>query len=592
MRTTRAHWPLLLLAIALSGFVGCASDGPTFEIPADTANAPQASLESLFDQISTQLSAAKPGSSRATRLEAQRRTVGHELATRAADSVRARLAQVERVDGKIPANAIERDFGGHEDIERWDADVYAALASELQKESDSTRSAIQTLEDRLSATAEDDVRERVLILSELGALSGAGSEDQIRYAQQSDAILSEVSKKAEEAIQNEDYEKAQGLLGIVQEVKPEDDQARSQKCDVDAKVLVKRFSESLETGRIERSTEMLTEFSKSDCFDEVKDQLAGSARPIADAFGSLAQEAASAGDLELAYQRYGDAAQVQDLLLGGRANLPGIQSFLAKVDKAYKKAFAAGEFGLALGCLDVMTEFGPTTPKLRQRIRQTRDEVSRRAVHGLTAYPFSDSPTSAAKVGDAVASKVVQYIFQTIPNDVRIVEREQLERILEECERNGNCGDLDTADFIIQGSILDAKVETTEKKGRETLRVITGNEAVVNPDHVRWSQMSDRDRKKTVEPPRTVNRDVTEDVSMEVTNVRKVGIISVSYRVIEANSGRVLFTDSIQTKQEFQDEGRQGVRLGNFQQETDFVELPPDIEILSGNNGLADKISE
>ena len=79
---------------------------------------------------------------------------------------------------------------------------------------------------------------------------------------------------------------------------------------------------------------------------------------------------------------------------------------------------------------------------------------------------------------------------------------------------------------------------------------------------------------------------------MEVNNVRKVGIISVTYRVVEASSGRVLFTDSIQTKQEFQDEGRQGVQLGNFTQKTDFVELPPDIEILSGADGLADKISE
>ena len=87
-------------------------------------------------------------------------------------------------------------------------------------------------------------------------------------------------------------------------------------------------------------------------------------------------------------------------------------------------------------------------------------------------------------------------------------------------------------------------------------------------------------------------RDVTEDVNIEVRSVRKVGIVSVSYRIVEARSGRVLVTDSIQTKQEFQDEGRQGVQLGNFRQETDFVELPPDIEILSGTGGLADKISE
>ena len=121
---------------------------------------------------------------------------------------------------------------------------------------------------------------------------------------------------------------------------------------------------------------------------------------------------------------------------------------------------------------------------------------------------------------------------------------------------------------------------------------MTGATSMVNPEFTSWAQLSDRDRKKQPEPPRTIMRDVTEDVSIDITSVRKVGIISVSYSVVQANSGRVLLTDSIQTKQEFQDEGRQGVQLGDFKQETDFVELPPDIEILSGNGGLADKISE
>ena len=355
---------------------------------------------------------------------------------------------------------------------------------------------------------------------------------------------------------------------------------------------MKRFSTTLETGRVGQSTSMLEDLAKTDCFAEIKSGLAESAAPMAEAFAMLGQEAASAGNLGLAYQRYRDTRLIQELLLDRKIDLAGISGFLSRVDSAYEKAFKNGEYGLAWGYLNVLTEFGPTTPQILQRMRMTKEEVSRRAVRGLTAYPFADSPTSAAKVGDAVASKVVQHIFKTIPSDVRIVEREQLERILEECRRVGNCQALDTADFIVQGSILDAKVETTEKSGNETRRVVTGNEAVVNPDHVRWSQLSDRERKKTAEPPRTVSRDVTEDVTIAVTNVRKVGIISVSYRVVEANSGRVLFTDSIQTKQEFQDEGRQGVQLGDFKQETDFVELPPDIEILSGNDGLADMISE
>ncbi len=434
--------------------------------------------------------------------------------------------------------------------------------------------------------------QRINLLSELSALSGTGSEEQARYAQQRDEILRNVSKEAEEAILNEDYEKAQDLLGIVQEVNPQDEGTRQAKCEVDGKVIVKRFNDALETGRTGTTMTMLTEFAETDCFADIKAGLAAEAGPMAEAFGMMGMEAVSAGDHGGAYRRYQDAAVISQLLLDRKPDLPGVQTFLKHVDERADKAFKAGEFGVAWGYLNVLTEFGPTTPKIRQRLRQARDEIARRAVRGLTAYPFEDSETSATTIGDAVSSKVVQYIFRTIPSDVRIVEREQLERILDECKRSGTCDELDTADFIVQGSILDAKVETTEKSGTETRRVVTGQETVTNPDHVRWMQLREKDREKTPEPPRTITRDVTEDVTIEVTSVRKVGIISVSYRVVEASSGRVLFTDSLQSKQEFQDEGRGGVQLGNFKQETDFVELPPDIEILSGTDGLADKVSE
>jgi hypothetical protein len=492
----------------------------------------------------------------------------------------------------LPINAIKRELGQLEPIERWDANVYAAISSELDQELEATQRAISQREKSLANLPADDVLKRLELLSQLSALSGTGSDAQSKYAAQREEILQTVSQEAEAAIEAEDYEKAQGLLGIVQEVNPEDTVARKKKCEVDGKVILKRFSEALETGRVTRSMTMLTNFAETDCFEEIKDGLAESAAPMAEAFGLLGQEAAAAKNLDVAYQRYSDSRTIATLLLGETNELPGIDAFLKQVDNGYKKAFAAGEYGVAWGYLNVMTEFAPMTPQIRQHVRITKDELRRRAVLGLTAYPFEDPKSSSTKVGDAVASKVVQHIFRTLPSDVRIVEREQLERILEECKRRNNCGELDTADFIVQGSVLDAKVETTEKTGTETRRVVTGREDVTNPEHTRWSQMRDKERQKTPEPPRTISRDVTEDVTIQVTNVRKVGIISVSYRIVEASSGRVLFTDSIQTKQEFQDEGRQGVQLGNFRQETDFVELPPDIEILSGTGGLSDKVSE
>ena len=584
---------LLLLSLGVACVTGCGGgSGPGLAIPADPTVATQGELETLFDQISLQMANVKPGSNRAVELEIQLSKVGGELAERAAAATRTRLSQVDRVDGKLPLGAIERELGGLAALKRWDATVHGKLNSELQDELAATRRAIKEREDELAATTNRDVLERINLLSELSALAGTGSQDQARYAQQRDEILRDVSKEAEEAIRNEDYEKAQDLLGIVQEVNPQDETTRQAKCEVDGKVIVKRFNDALETGRTGKTMTMLTEFAETDCFGDIKEGLAAEAGPMAEAFGLMGQEAVSAGDLDGAYHRYQDAAVISRLLLERKPDLPGVQTFLTRVDQKADKAFKAGEFEVAWGYLNVMTELGPTTPKIRQRLRQARDEIARRAVRGLTAYPFEDADTSATTIGDAVSSKVVQYIFRTIPSDVRIVEREQLERILDECKRSGTCDALDTADFIVQGSILDAKVETTEKSGTETRRVVTGQETVTNPDHVRWMQLREKEREKTPEPARTITRDVTEDVTIEVTSVRKVGIISVSYRVVEASSGRVLFTDSLQSKQEFQDEGRGGVQLGNFKQETDFVELPPDIEILSGTNGLADKVSE
>lgn len=583
---------VVLAAVAiLATSLACGGGGPAIELPADPRAASQTTLESLFTQITGQEATVKPGSGRAEELAGQHKIVGRELAERAAAAVRTRVADIPRIEGKLPLGPVQKELAEAKAIARYDGEVHDALARELEQEIESTRRELARLERELGDVDDDALLDRLKLLSELSSLAGKGSSEQAAFASQREELLGNVSKEAERAIRDEDYEKAQGLLGIVQEVEPNDEAARKKKCEVDGKVLLKQFSQALETGSATRSMSMLADFSGSDCFAEIKSALQDTAAPMAEAFAALGAEATAAQNLGLAYHRYRDAQTISRLLLGRPAALPGVESFLGQLDGAYEKAFAAGEYGVALGLLDVQSELGSTTPQMRQQQRLTRDEINRRAVRGLTAYPFEDPKNAAAKVGDAVAAKVVQHIFSTIPSDVRIVEREQLERILDECKRSGNCTALTSADFIVQGTINDAKVETTEKTGSETRRVVTGKQSVPNPDHAAWLALKERDRKKQPEPAATILRDITEDVKFDVTSVRKVGIISVSYRVVEASSGRVVFTDSLQDRQEFQDEGRQGVQLGDFKQETDFVELPPDIEILSGDKGLADKIS-
>ena len=120
----------------------------------------------------------------------------------------------------------------------------------------------------------------------------------------------------------------------------------------------------------------------------------------------------------------------------------------------------------------------------------------------------------------------------------------------------------------------------------------TGQETVPNPEWDRWNSMSERERDRAgleTQPPRTITRDRMEDISIATTYHRKVGVFSVSYRVIDADTAKVVFADTQRAKLELEDTSSDGVELGSFRQEFKVANLPSDVEIL---DQLAEEVSE
>ena len=174
-----------------------------------------------------------------------------------------------------------------------------------------------------------------------------------------------------------------------------------------------------------------------------------------------------------------------------------------------------------------------------------------------------------------------------------MIERDQLEDIMRERTIEGRrdadgATNLAAADFLVQGTILEAKVDTIDKMGKKTMRVVTEQVESANPAHNSWQNLSSKQRKKTPEPPRTILKPRKEDVTIEVTVHRKVGIFSVSYRVIDAASAKVVYADSVRAKVQHDDTSTEGVELGDFKLEFKLASLPSDIEILAE---LADQVS-
>jgi hypothetical protein len=119
--------------------------------------------------------------------------------------------------------------------------------------------------------------------------------------------------------------------------------------------------------------------------------------------------------------------------------------------------------------------------------------------------------------------------------------------------------------------------------------VVTGTKRDRNPDYEGWLALPEKLRGERPQPPTTIEVEVVEDISFDIEVHRKVGIFSTAYRLVDAQSAKVIFADSVREKVVHEDESREGIELGDFKMEFKLSNLPSDVEILTQ---LADSVSK
>jgi hypothetical protein len=591
---TRLHPSKAVVApiVALMA-LACASPpapAPTVVSPSRVAAAEQnGTLEELYRNTTNQLTAPDLTQEQRFQLEQLQREAGGKLAALVVEDVRRELAEVPRVFDTIPLSALEAQKPKIEPIRAWSISQYAAISDQLISETLRTNAAIAERQAMVMAAAPDNVAGKLQLLEELGALSGIGSVAASGYAEQRREIVTNLSRDATTAIEEENYDDAKRILEIVKEVDPSNESTTDKLATVDSKVFEQQFYEALEVGNPDKGYALLRDLSAGENFDLMRPKLASSADVMAAYYVSLGAEATKAKDVPAAHRRFMEARDIREILSSETAKRPAEEAaFLRLLDYHYAAAKKKEQMGLAWGYLNVVKSMQAENPTLRRNLRETREEVLQRAIKRLSVSPFEDPQNATAEFGDAIASGVVQHLFETIPNDIRIIEREQLSDIMREKTIGGAENALAAADYLVQGTILEAKVDSVEKTGKQTRRVTTEQAVQPNPDYTAWLSMKSKDRKDIQQPPRTILVERREDVSNEVTVHRKVGIMSVSFRVIDASTAKVVFADSVREKAQHEDTSSEGVELGTFKIEFKIANLPSDIEILAG---LADNVS-
>ena len=590
--TTKQRLGTLALAILLSA---CATQpGKDVEkgIGQQIAAAEQAgSLESLFEQFAVE--AGKKGVFGENKeAQAAMKEVGKRLAALKQEEAQTLIKQGRQPAGQVPLALLAQAESIAGSMQRWDAQQQSAFAAELAGERAKTQAALDRLTSAYRALDAGALAARYRTQSEIAALTGEQSPEGQVILRNRAHLLQEAYEAGIHALEAKRLEEAEAHFAAIREIAPDYP-------NLDRQLTQTRVSqfEFLAGNRrddlgADRALALYAALRQRSDFAELKQQLAPAADSLYLFMAAKGGAASSEDKLPEAYAWLQRARALRN----SQGNSQGLSAEEKRyAEHIYTLADAAGKSnqpGLALGYLFVVQDVYPDYPELRRGLREMQDRTLDRATKKITAANFSGSGDSA-RLGGSVASRLTQILFSTLPNDVRIVEREQLQAVMREQEIVAMQGSsnvkISSADYLVQGSILEATVENSEKKGRKTVRVVTRKNQIANPEYLAWAKGSHN----TPAPAEFHEEPVYEDIPINISLQRKIGVLSVSYRIVDASNARMVFADNLTRKRTESGESSEGVQLGEFTAPMKIAELPSDSEILEGLVGeVAEQIGK
>jgi hypothetical protein len=581
IRMSRFALTGIVLAI---GLTGCATPLPT--VTSQQLNAAQQSgnLATVYDQFEAQLLGKKLTTPEGQKAQTQLNEIGDQLASQREQEIHSALNQQGTASGLVPLPVIDAQIAKLPSMQKWSPERHSKLTAELNELKGRTQARVTAQQNQLAKLTENDLGQRVAVLDEIAKLTG---DD--RYSRERTAVLTTLRQQASDALQNEHYDEAKQALTALKQANPDDKTVSTQLTLADARLFEKKFWDALADGHLDNAYTQFMNLSQTPEFPEILKRLNKSSDEMVAYFVAQAGSATNENRLADAYKLLTQARDIRVKTNASATRPPQEDAFLSAISVRYHTAIKAGEPGLALGYLKVIEGFNPDFPLLRTDLRTTQDAAISKATKKIGTASFSDAANNNMEFGGAVAAKVTQYIFDKIPNDIRLIERDQLQAILREKDIGAaQTNSLASADYLIQGKILESRVDSTEDRSKKTMRVVTDTLSVNNPSHDQWAALTESQRAKQPEPTRTITQEKKEDVTINLQVMRKVGIISASYRLVEAKTGKVLATGSDSAKAEYTDEGNEGVELGQFHMPFKLASLPANSEIMEK---LTDKIS-
>lgn len=478
--------------------------------------------------------------------------------------------------GVLPVPTIDEiaaELQGAEDVSEL---KWAQVQERVTLEKKSTRNYVDTEADKLNQNISNG--EKLDLLTDLYRLSGS---NQWRRSRESfiDTLLAEV-RDARARGQYTEPVQAQGAL--VRQARSDDQALAEELASFDARVYENSFLSALSTGDLDQAYGVFSTMAGASNFARVATKLEGTSQTMAEYFLAKADESVLRGrQMSKSIRLYTQAQDMFDRFQLGPVPPERYKSLVDRLAQRFRARMKAQEYEAALAYLLVIGDFDSSHTEYKTQLASVKASVRQAAVRKLTPLDFVNADRDL-DYSDVLASFITQYLFEHIPNDVRIIERQQYQAILRDRERKRQRNLPSPVDYLISGDIVKAKVSSSEIQGRKVMRVVVGHDQSPNPAYNSWLQLTADERASIPAPPQTIDKEMTENVSVGVTEHRKLAVFTLNYQLMEAEGKKALLPGTVTKDTELKDNSTEGVEIGEFVMPFKLARLPSDAEILDG----------
>lgn len=558
---------VLILAIFLSA---CASEPLITDMDVLT-HQNNGELLNFYSRLNSELKLAKPTSDLAENRRIYIAKVGEKIAEEKEQVV---LDGLDREFGKHSIATLQSALEKTLDIKSYSERIYTDLRMQFEQAITQKKGVILSKEAEYYELTDKDALRKVQLLDEITAIYGPG-QDADQVGMQRNAYIQGLFQNAQKLMVSKRYEDVVQLLNSIEKIDPEFDGIDEMKGQLLAADYEQQFWDALGKGQTDRAYETFHRLTQIPDYVSAHPDVIPTADDMAQYFIAEGDQAMSDKSLDMAYVAYSRARYIRTVIGNADIYSPGEKKFIDLMDKRFSDYLSKSMAVPAMGTLAIIEELMPTHPSLQYAKKINEDILAEASIKIITAGFTGNNPEH--DFAGMITGKIITQLKEALPSQLQIIDSALAATDYAPSQIISRPNPVSF--YILSGEVLEASLAKKEKKTSTTMNVLTGVIKEPNPAYNEWLSLSKRKQAQIPQPAVTIDKPVEEDVVIEKTVTEQNAVLSVAYRLANAVSASVIFSDSPSEKGQFIAENIKGVEAGTFVQPEKVEAILPATEI-------------